>query len=226
MCFPGGKRSHVEEYRTSASRAFLCRPPPRLVLLPPHNPEPRSCERFGVASSQNMAGLWRGPVRLLGLLSLLPTTAAQLDNQLEDCWNECGRQGGECSFCGSGGACCRQGWGGDPAECGGGGCGNFHCCIAAAPSPPSPPVPPPPASPPPSLPPSPPTVPPKPVSPPPIPPPPPLPPQRRWRCRRGRRRWALRRSRRGRRRRAGFGQRRERPSAPRRRGPPRRWPRR
>mmetsp|Transcript_147097 Transcript_147097/g.256693 ORF Transcript_147097/g.256693 Transcript_147097/m.256693 type:complete len:575 (+) Transcript_147097:37-1761(+) len=38
-------------------------------------------------------------------------------HRFEDCWYECGNRGGYCSWCGEGNACCRPGWGTDPAEC-------------------------------------------------------------------------------------------------------------
>lgn len=51
-----------------------------------------------------------------------------LQNNGQDCWSPCGG-GGRCTWCGSEGACCRAGWGGDPAECGGHGGNHYHTCV-------------------------------------------------------------------------------------------------
>ena len=53
-----------------------------------------------------------------------------LENEGVGCWDECNQTGGLCpSFCGTG-SCCSEGFEGDPAECAGGGCTDFHCCTA------------------------------------------------------------------------------------------------
>jgi len=47
-----------------------------------------------------------------------------------DCWEACGNKGGKCpGWCGKDGACCRDGWQGDPVECGGRGGISRHSCI-------------------------------------------------------------------------------------------------
>ena len=48
------------------------------------------------------------------------------------CWKACSKQG-ECSWCGTQGACCRRGFKESPAECGSGrlGCPLLHCCTRA-----------------------------------------------------------------------------------------------
>lgn len=58
--------------------------------------------------------------------------AAPLEHLGSDCWSGCGHRGGACNWCGSQGACCRSGWGNDPAECGGNGGHNYHTCILRA----------------------------------------------------------------------------------------------
>lgn len=56
--------------------------------------------------------------------------SAVLENEGTECYDECSQTGGLCSsFCGTG-SCCWQGFEGDPAECAGGGCTDFHCCTA------------------------------------------------------------------------------------------------
>lgn len=46
----------------------------------------------------------------------------------------CDGEQGMCEFCGRLGACCKQSFGGAPAECARGtiGCSDFHCCVFAA----------------------------------------------------------------------------------------------
>ena len=50
----------------------------------------------------------------------------------DNCWKACSKQG-ECSWCGTQGACCRRGFKKSPAECGSGrlGCSLSHCCTRA-----------------------------------------------------------------------------------------------
>lgn len=66
-----------------------------------------------------------------------PSTPVPLNvtNRLEQCWWNCGEQGGECSsFCGDSGACCRNGDDTSNAACGNGtlGCTDKHCCVLSA----------------------------------------------------------------------------------------------
>ena len=49
----------------------------------------------------------------LCLLLLNLTTVSALMNAGEDCWYECGRKEGPCSWCGTEGLCCRKGWTGN-----------------------------------------------------------------------------------------------------------------
>jgi len=50
-----------------------------------------------------------------------------LKNENVECWGNCGRKGGPCSFCG-GGSCCRKGW--KDAGCIlTKGCKSKHCCV-------------------------------------------------------------------------------------------------
>ena len=55
-----------------------------------------------------------------------------LKHNNQDCWKACSKQG-ECSWCGTQGACCRRGFKKSPAECGSGrlGCSLSHCCTRA-----------------------------------------------------------------------------------------------
>jgi predicted outer membrane repeat protein len=54
-------------------------------------------------------------------------------NLHQDCWHSCSGTPGACpGFCGSGGACCREGFSSDPLECGGAGGSSRHECIAMA----------------------------------------------------------------------------------------------
>ena len=54
-----------------------------------------------------------------------------LQHEGQDCWLSCNSSHGACHFCGRGGACCRRGFAGSPAECGFGsiGCAATHCCV-------------------------------------------------------------------------------------------------
>eukprot|EP00965_Chrysotila_dentata_P110073 3637225-Pleurochrysis_carterae.AAC.2 len=73
----------------------------------------------------------------------------------DECWQQCGRQGGQCAhFCGQQAACCRDGWFALGCPSRGGSCGDeAHCCTTLAPFPPEPaPSVPPPAPPPPLMP--------------------------------------------------------------------------
>jgi len=47
-----------------------------------------------------------------------------------NCWWSCGRKGGACSACGTGGSCCRKNYARDPAECKQATipCNGYHCC--------------------------------------------------------------------------------------------------
>jgi len=58
-----------------------------------------------------------------------PEELAPLQNEGENCWNPCDQTAGACEYCGTEGLCCREGFGSDPAECGGRGASNFHTCI-------------------------------------------------------------------------------------------------
>jgi len=76
-------------------------------------------------------------------------------NMGRDCWDSCaGHANSQCNWCGSGGACCRQGQGPSTSDCAfeTKGCHTFHCCVHTALPPPVLPPPPPtsPALPPPS----------------------------------------------------------------------------
>merc|ERR1719265_2961712 len=70
-----------------------------------------------------------------------PEPPAPLQNHGANCWGPCQRTAGRCDFCGTEGLCCRQGFGSDPAECGGQGAPNFHTCIIPEDEPEAPEVP-------------------------------------------------------------------------------------
>merc|ERR1711998_37520 len=40
----------------------------------------------------------------------VPAPAGGLKNAGKDCWNGCNHKQGKCSWCGTGGICCRKGW--------------------------------------------------------------------------------------------------------------------
>lgn len=64
----------------------------------------------------------------LSLIALNASSGNPLERQGHNCWGSCGHRGGSCNWCGSEGACCRRGWGGDPSECGNNGGDGYHMC--------------------------------------------------------------------------------------------------
>lgn len=64
----------------------------------------------------------------LSLTALNTSQGNALERQGHNCWNNCNHRGGSCSWCGTEGACCRRGWGSDPAECGNNGGDGYHMC--------------------------------------------------------------------------------------------------
>merc|ERR1712087_894951 len=52
----------------------------------------------------------------------------ELLNQGETCWEECNKIGGNCTWCGDLGSCCRVGYNDGNGCTGSNGCQNRHCC--------------------------------------------------------------------------------------------------
>jgi hypothetical protein len=137
-------------------------PPPLTPLLcPPPRPPPPTVPPHPPPSTPPPSSLPSSPP------PQPPPAAPALLHAGHTCWGECGHRGGSCttSFCGTHGACCRQGHDTASYECGFGARGldaNDHRCVLAVaypslppphpPSPPPSPLPPVPPSPPPSAP--------------------------------------------------------------------------
>ena len=48
-------------------------------------------------------------------------------NEGEKCWRKCNKKAGPCSWCGSDGMCCRQGWTGNGCDGNVGGTNRLEC---------------------------------------------------------------------------------------------------
>merc|ERR1712168_1176417 len=57
-----------------------------------------------------------------------PQCGCRVKNENKECWVQCGKKSGSCSFCG-GGSCCRQGRADGVGCSGANGCTGHHCCV-------------------------------------------------------------------------------------------------